>query len=624
MDFMIGCNYWASNAGTEMWVNWDEKVIRDDLDILSQNGVEYMRVFPNWRDFQPVVKMYGGGGDFKEYRLKKDSAASNPYFLDDEMLNRFDKFCDICREYGIKLIVSLLTGWMSGGLFIPEALNDKNLFTDPAALMFEQKFIKGFVLRFKDKENIYAWDLGNECNCMSKIPKLAGDTDCDISTNWTYIITDAIKAADGKRPIMSGMANLGPERAKTLWSLQEHAECVDIMTTHPYTLFHPHCSNDYFASIRSTLHATAETRYYADISKKPCFVEEIGTLGNSLCCDDTAADFMNVNLYSNWANGNNGLLWWCANEQSHLKTPPYIWGMLEVELGMISADRKPKKYLTKMKEFSDFLKSLDFKLPRAKTDAVCIIPCGYEQWDVWGIAFSAYIMAKQAKINLKFAYCDDELPDAGFYILPSINTDYPTLKFYELKEKVRKGATLYISNNCGFMQGLKEFAGVEITDSANTSGRIEFSFKGIEFKADVQRRYKTKAAGAKVISYDKDGNVIISKNSYGKGSVGFVNVPIEKNKMNEFDAFSDSSYLIYDELLKECKKNHIVLCDNPNLCITHHFDKDSCYVVIINHSSIIQEMKLKINGAYRLEKAYKGCETSIGAFDAAVLKYSRI
>ena len=545
MDFMIGCNYWASNAGTEMWVNWDEKVIRDDLDILSQNGVEYMRVFPNWRDFQPVVKMYGGGGDFKEYRLKKYSAASNPYFLDDEMLNRFDKFCDICREYGIKLIVSLLTGWMSGGLFIPEALNDKNLFTDPAALMFEQKFIKGFVLRFKDKENIYAWDLGN-------------------------------------------------------------------------------CSNDYFASIRSTLHATAETRYYADISKKPCFVEEIGTLGNSLCCDDTAADFMNVNLYSNWANGNNGLLWWCANEQSHLKTPPYIWGMLEVELGMISADRKPKKYLTKMKEFSDFLKSLDFKLPRAKTDAVCIIPCGYEQWDVWGIAFSAYIMAKQAKINLKFAYCDDELPDAGFYILPSINTDYPTLKFYELKEKVRKGATLYISNNCGFMQGLKEFAGVEITDSANTSGRIEFSFKGIEFKADVQRRYKTKAAGAKVISYDKDGNVIISKNSYGKGSVGFVNVPIEKNKMNEFDAFSDSSYLIYDELLKECKKNHIVLCDNPNLCITHHFDKDSCYVVIINHSSIIQEMKLKINGAYRLEKAYKGCETSIGAFDAAVLKYSRI
>ena len=119
MDFMIGCNYWASNAGTKMWVNWDEKVIRDDLNILSQNGVEYMRVFPNWRDFQPVIKMYGGGGDFKEYRLKKDSAASNPYFLDDEMLNRFDKFCDICREYGIKLIVSLLTGWMSGRLFIP-------------------------------------------------------------------------------------------------------------------------------------------------------------------------------------------------------------------------------------------------------------------------------------------------------------------------------------------------------------------------------------------------------------------------------------------------------------------------------------------------------------------------
>ena len=47
MDFMIGCNYWASNAGTEMWRNWDESAVREDLRVLSENGIEYMRVFPN-------------------------------------------------------------------------------------------------------------------------------------------------------------------------------------------------------------------------------------------------------------------------------------------------------------------------------------------------------------------------------------------------------------------------------------------------------------------------------------------------------------------------------------------------------------------------------------------------
>ncbi len=624
MNFMLGCNYWASNAGTEMWSEWDEAAIREDLEILSQNGIEYMRVFPNWRDFQPVVKMYGGGGDFKEYRMNKDVLPSNPYFLDDVMMDRFDRFCDICKEYNIKLIVGLLTGWMSGRTFVPEALYDKNLFTHPVALMFEQKFIKGFVSRFKSKENIYAWDLGNECNCMSKIPKKEDMTDCDVSTNWTYIISNAIKAADSERPVVSGMANLGPERLRTSWNLQEHAECIDIMTTHPYTFFHPHCSNDYFTSIRATLHATAETRYYGDISQKPCFVEEIGTLGNSLCCDKVAADFMNVNLYSNWANGNNGLLWWCANEQNHLKKPPYTWGMLEVELGMISADRKPKAYLTKMKEFSEFLKAVDFKLPEAKIDAVCIVPYGYEQWDAWGVVFSSYILAKQAKINLKFAYCNDELPDAKAYILPSVNTEYPTLKFYELKEKVKKGATLYLSNNNGFMQGFKEFTGVEIVDSANSSGVVEFTFKGIDFKEKVSRKYKTKSVGAEALAYDKEGNVVISTYAYGEGRVNLVNLPMEKNKMDEFVAFSDSSYLIYDELLKECKKDNVVSSDNPNLCITHHFDNNDCYVVVINHSTEIQNINMEIARGYVVDKVYKGNVVSVEPFDAAIFKFSKV
>lgn len=43
-EFLIGCNYWASNSGTEMWRNFDESVIRNDLKILTENGIEYMRV----------------------------------------------------------------------------------------------------------------------------------------------------------------------------------------------------------------------------------------------------------------------------------------------------------------------------------------------------------------------------------------------------------------------------------------------------------------------------------------------------------------------------------------------------------------------------------------------------
>ena len=30
MQFILGCNYWASNAGTEMWVNWNEEAIEKE------------------------------------------------------------------------------------------------------------------------------------------------------------------------------------------------------------------------------------------------------------------------------------------------------------------------------------------------------------------------------------------------------------------------------------------------------------------------------------------------------------------------------------------------------------------------------------------------------------------
>ena len=163
-DFMLGCNYWASHAGTEMWKNWDEKSVRDDLEILAKNGVRYLRVFPNWRDFQPVWPLFDGRDFIREYRVHEDKLPENQYYIDETMMQRFETFCDIADEFGMKLIVGILTGFMSGRTFIPPALYGKNLFTDPIAIRFELKFIEGFVQRIKHKKAVFAWNPGNEKN----------------------------------------------------------------------------------------------------------------------------------------------------------------------------------------------------------------------------------------------------------------------------------------------------------------------------------------------------------------------------------------------------------------------------------------------------------------------------
>ena len=146
MEYIVGCNYWASNAGTEMWRNWDEKAIREDFEILSKHGVRFMRVFPMWRDFQPVIPVMGSGADVQEYRFEGDRFPENPYYLDSVMLERFSVFCDIAEEYDIKFVVGIVTGWMSGRLFIPQIIFGKNIFTDPTALLFEQRFVAGIVI----------------------------------------------------------------------------------------------------------------------------------------------------------------------------------------------------------------------------------------------------------------------------------------------------------------------------------------------------------------------------------------------------------------------------------------------------------------------------------------------
>ena len=228
------------------------------------------------------------------------------------MIKRFNIFCDLAEKYYMKLIVGILTGGMSGRNFIPPALYGKELASDSTALLLEQKFVSGMVNLFKDRRAIYAWDFGNECNHAINAKTH------DEAENWTVMMSNAIKVADSEKPLVSGMSSLGTIGT---WRIEDQANNVDILTTHPYPYWVNHCRNGRITSIQTLLHATCETKYYSNIGNKPCLVEEIGTMGPMICDDEITANFMKLNLYSNWVNGALGVMWWCANEQLHLKFP---------------------------------------------------------------------------------------------------------------------------------------------------------------------------------------------------------------------------------------------------------------------------------------------------------------
>lgn len=547
-EFMLGCNYWASHAGAEMWKNWDEEQVERDMKDLSEYGVKYLRVFPNWKDFQPVMPVYGGEGRIKEYMLEGCREPENPWYLDEVMLDRFGKFCTVAEKYGMKLIVGLITGWMSGRLFIPSALNGKNLCTDPVALKFELLMVRGIVSRFCDRDVIYAWNLGNECNCMSKVNTR------EEAMVWTAAVSNAIRAADPDRPVISGMHSLSVDR--DAWRITDQADWNDILTTHPYAYFVPYCRNDPIDSIRTLMHGTCETMLYASVGKKPCLVEELGTLGPNICNDDISGSFMRLNLISNWANGSAGLLWWCAHEQLNLETPPYNWFMLERELGMLDINRRPKPILKEMKKFSDWLGTVDFELEAPVKDALILLT---KEQDCWATAFMSFILGKQAGVTLDFLAPNLDIPDSAVYFMPSVHSGCPLYARYynQLLDKVYNGAVLYVSNGDAFFNKREEVFGASVISSEDTYDSGTFTFNGSVIPYERYCKVGIEPTTAQVLANDGNGKPIFTVNNFGKGKIYYLNFPLEDMLSRQNHAFDGGAYKIYEYVLKELleKKN---------------------------------------------------------------------
>lgn len=603
-DFKLGCNYWASHAGIEMWKQWDAEQVEKDLTVLEANGVKTMRVFPLWRDFQPVMPLYAQGGIFNEYMLEGCIEPTNRWYLDETMMERFAEFCDICQRHGMQLIVGLITGWMSGRLFIPSVLYGKNLYTDPTAVMLEQKFVRGFVSAFKDREVIYAWDLGNECNCMSPAQTR------EETYVWSATISNAIKAVDPTRPIVSGMHSLTIDAE---WRIEDQGETTDILTTHPYAYFVPHCLNDPIDSYRTLLHGTCESALYAAVGGKPCMIEELGTLSHNMCNDETSADFMRASLYSGWANGATGVLWWCAHDQTKLTTPPYSWNMLERELGMLDTDMNPKPYLTEMKKFGEWLKTIDFEIEEPKKDGIILLSKGQ---DHWGIAYMTYLLGKQAGATLDFLAPNKDIPDAKVYFLPSA-TGQSVLytKYYEqLKEKVRNGATLYVSNDDGFFSQLKELFGISVTSRELVSVDGEMTLDGSTVPYHIERKMTVKAEGAEVICANEAGEPLLTLNRYGKGKVYHLCFPLEKMLLPLNRAFEGDTYKIYEKVLAETLAAKNVVKAHPKAGITENGN----IVTVVNYSNEPIDPKITVRNSKKIGRIYHGSIDEIPTCDAVV------
>jgi len=590
--FFVGANYWCSNAGTFMWRSWSPEAVERDFRILHENGAQVLRVFPLWSDFQKLTDHLHWAGEHEEFRYGEEPLAdSGPEAaaVDPEMLDRFRHFCRLAEKYELKLIVGLITGWMSGRLFAPPALEHRNLLNDPVAIMWEVRYVRTLVRELKDESAIAAWDWGNECNCLA--PHTPEEMWC-----WGNTISCAIREEDRTRCVISGLHGADKD------VMHDMGEVAEILCTHPYPAFTPHCDCDCLDQFRSLFHAAAQTCYWADHGNRPAFAEEVGSFGPTFNSDRVSAEYVRNALWNTYAHSCHGFLWWCANDQTELLQTPYDWNSMERELGLIKVDGTPKQTLTEMGNFGRF--AAQHVLPPHRTDAVVIAS---HDTDQWGLSFVSFLLAKQAGFDVSFADGMRKVPESKCYILPSISGTriIPRHICYELLDRVKAGATLYLSSAYCALQPFDGF-GVEIesVSRAPQSGTVILPDSGEMLTVQRKYRFRLGKIKAKILAGDQEGNPVFTAASYGKGKLIFLAMPLEESLIDRSEAFEDDApdYAeIYRMIAREAGIRRLMSVSDAQVTLTEHpAPEGNVFVTAVNNRSELVEVPFTLAPGYQI------------------------
>lgn len=626
--FFIGCNYWASHAGTNMWKDWRPDVVESDFRQIAGSGMQVIRVFPLWPDFQPIYQYYSGGGSPKEIRFKDGALPGTGPGKDGvstEALAHFRQLAELAQKYDIKLVVGLVTGWMSGQLFVPPALEGRKILSDPVSIMWQIKYVRSMVHELKDEPAIIAWDLGNECNVMEDV----GNSQTAYS--WTAAISNTIRAEDPTRTLVSGMDDLTSD-PNGKWRIQDQGELTDLLTTHPYLLWTPYAKKDPANTIRAIMLSAAETEWYGDIGGKPSLVEETGIMGPMEANEKVKSDYLRSILFNDWAHNCRGVMWWCAYDLNHLDFTPYEWYAVERDLGLFKNDRTAKPLVNEIKGFRKFMDALPFDaLPERKKEAVCILTEGQDQW---AVAYSSFILAKQAGFDIEFQLGNQPVKDADLYILPGIKglTLINRTDWLGLLEKVKEGASLYVSFDGGFLSPFNEPAGIEIVSAQDRNEAVTYIPENDSVKPFALlsgRKLNIRPTTAKVLAREKDGNPVFTVNSYGKGKIYFLSVPLEMSATETAGSFTDSTseyWKIYQTIASDLiKRTRTVTKTDPLVGITEHdLSATQKVIVLVNYSPNDKSVALNIKPGWTVERALYGNKpvnsvANIKANDANVL-----
>ena len=210
------------------WSQFDQAEVAADFARIAAAGLDSVRVFLTWEDFQPA-----------------------PNEVDPEMLERLVAVADLAGGLGLALVPTLFTGHMSGVNWMPAWALGGSDGDDRFPVVSRGKVAKGGLLNWYGDASVvdaqallaeqaaaalaghdalWAWDLGNEnSNCVIPPTRAAARA-------WLARLRSAIHGADEAALVTVGLHMEDLEEDRRLGP-REVSESCDFLSMHGYPIY---------------------------------------------------------------------------------------------------------------------------------------------------------------------------------------------------------------------------------------------------------------------------------------------------------------------------------------------------------------------------------------------------
>lgn len=581
-----------------MWTNYDPDVVRRELAVLHDHGLDLTRSFFYWPDFMPA-----------------------PDRVDEVLVGHYQDFLDAHVEQQMRTIPTFIVGHMSGENWDPAWRDGRDLYSDVWLVGRQAWFARTMTARFCEHPSVAGWLISNE------MPIYGGEAPTAIVSAWAELMVQAVRAGGGTQPVSLGDGAWGIEvtGVDNGYSVRQIAPMVDFVGPHVYPM-----GTDV---VRQHLRAALACELAA-VAGRPVVLEEFG-LSSDFASAASSAHYYRQVLHTTLLAGATGWIAWNNTDYDDLVgQDPYRHHPFELHFGITDSEGAPKPPLLELAAFRSVLDAVDLGACERTPAHAALVVSSYLESDypladeldrafVFAGLEQAHVAAREADLPLALVRESDGIVDGyALYLVPSTK-QLTGPSWLRLQELAVAGATVWVSYGVGesvFQRGpwwtnTLNLFGVRNDLVYGLNDPIEDDELVLTFVAplgdidagesltfavgggpNARAFLPVEVVDAQVVAVDGRGRPAIVRKRHGAGQAVLCTYPLEYLAATRARVNPESTTRIYSALASEADAHGPVTVPDPRVLVDSLVHRDGrTFVWLVSESD--EELKAEPESA---------------------------